>query len=263
LINNNKTTKCHVSTCHLACPPCQRHGALSVARFVIKPPPVAVVVLPSLLSLPTASLHYYNALRKPATLTQGRLQCQSLLCHNLLILRCVHHLSGATRLSSSSLVVIVLLSAPPPDFCCCLLPLLIVKCPPLGSILVSLNSNDVGKDVGCVIFLEIVIGIALPIKDGLCCHPQESTPQTLSTTLVAMLPPLVGACAVLNYCIAFVVVIVVANVEVLLMLPPLPPQSLSLCRAPRGDEQKTMPLLSSSMYEDDESSASEGGMILQ
>jgi hypothetical protein len=52
---------------------------------------------------------------------------------------------------------------PPPDFCPRLLPLLIVKCPPLGSILVSINSNVVGKDVTGGIVLEISIGVALPI----------------------------------------------------------------------------------------------------
>ncbi len=40
-----------------------------------------------------------------------------------------------------------------------------------------------------------------------------------------MLPPLVGVRAVFDHRVAFVVVVVVANVEVLLMLPPLPPQS--------------------------------------
>jgi hypothetical protein len=34
---------------------------------------------------------------------------------------------------------------------------------PLGSILVSVNSDAVGKDVGNGIVLEIVIGVALPI----------------------------------------------------------------------------------------------------
>ncbi len=61
-------------------------------------------------------------------------------------------------------------------------------------------------------------------------------PQPLSTTLVALLLPLVSIRVVFNHRVAFVVVIVVANVKVLLMRLPLPPQSLSLCRAPGGDE---------------------------
>ncbi len=52
---------------------------------------------------------------------------------------------------------------PPPDFRCRLPPLLIVKCPPLGSILVSVTSDVVGKDAGGSIILEIVIAVTLPI----------------------------------------------------------------------------------------------------
>jgi hypothetical protein len=70
-------------------------------------------------------------------------------------------------------------SKTPPDFRCRLLPLLIVKCPPLGSILVSLNSDAFGTDVGGGIVLGIVIRLAIPIRDGLCCHPQESAPPTI------------------------------------------------------------------------------------
>jgi hypothetical protein len=40
-----------------------------------------------------------------------------------------------------------------------------------------------------------------------------------------MLPPLVGVRMVFDHRVAFVVVVVVANVKVLLMPPPLPPQS--------------------------------------
>ena len=53
--------------------------------------------------------------------------------------------------------------SPLPDFRCCLPPLLIVKCPSLRSILVSVNFDAVKKDVGNGIILEIVIGVALPI----------------------------------------------------------------------------------------------------
>jgi hypothetical protein len=60
-------------------------------------------------------------------------------------------------------------------------------------------------------------------------------PQLLSTTLVAMLPPLGGVCAVFGHCVAFVVVVIMANVEVLLMKL-LSPQLSSLCCAPGGDE---------------------------
>ncbi len=50
--------KCHVSAHRLACPPCQRCGALSVAGLVINPPLVAViVVLLSFSSLPTHCCH--------------------------------------------------------------------------------------------------------------------------------------------------------------------------------------------------------------
>jgi hypothetical protein len=64
-------------------------------------------------------------------------------------------------------------------------------------------------------------------------------PQPLSATLVTMLPPLIGVCAFFDHRVTFIVVVIVANVEVLLMLPPLPPQSSLLCHAPGGDEQKT------------------------
>jgi hypothetical protein len=63
---------------------------------------------------------------------------------------------------------------PPPDFCRHLPPLLIVKFPPLGSIYVSLNSNAFGTDVSGGIVLEIVIGIAVPIQDGLRRQRRQS-----------------------------------------------------------------------------------------
>jgi hypothetical protein len=90
---------------------------------------------------------------------------------------------------------------------------------------VSINSDDVGKYVGGGVVLEIVIGIALPIPDGLCCHPQKSATPTIIEDIGSYAPPLVGVCAVFNHCIAFIVVVVVANVKVLLMPPPPPPQS--------------------------------------
>ena len=78
---------------------------------------------------------------------------------------------------------------PPPDFRRHLLPLLIVKCPPLGSILVSVNSDVVGKDVSGGIVLEIVIGVALPIRDGLPRYPQESAPPTVVDNVGSFAPP--------------------------------------------------------------------------
>jgi hypothetical protein len=74
----------------------------------------------------------------------------------------------ASLRGDAPIIVIIGCHRPPirpplPDFRRHLPPLLIVKCPPLGSILVSVNSNAVGKDVGGGIVLEIVIGIALPI----------------------------------------------------------------------------------------------------
>jgi hypothetical protein len=78
---------------------------------------------------------------------------------------------------------------PPPDFHRRLPPLLIVKCPPLGSILVSVNSNAVGKDVGGGIVLEIVIGVPLPIRDDLRCHTQEFAPPTSIDDVGSFAPP--------------------------------------------------------------------------
>jgi hypothetical protein len=110
-----------------------------------------------------------------------------------------------THPSSSSSVVIVLPSTPPPpDFRRRLPPLLIVKCPPLGSILVSLNSDAFGTDVGGGIVLAIVIGIAVPIRDGLRRHPQESAPPTVVNDVGTYAPPpLVGICAVFDHRVAF------------------------------------------------------------
>ncbi len=108
--------------------------------------------------------------------------------------------------------------------------------PPLESILVSVNSDAVRKDVGGGIVLEIVIDIALPIQDAFIATLKNPHPQPLLTTLVALLLPLDGVCAVFDHRVAFVVIVVMANVEVLLMPPPLPPQSSSLCCAPGGDK---------------------------
>ncbi len=136
---------------------------------------------------------------------------------------------------------------PPPDFRRRLPPLLIIKCPPLGSVLVSIDSDAVGTDVGGGIILENVIGVAHPIWDGLRCHSQESAPPTVVDDVGSYAPhPLFGICAVFDHCITFVViVVVVVNVRVHLMPPPLPPQLSLLCYAPGGDTQKTMHSLSS------------------
>jgi hypothetical protein len=156
LINNDKTTKCHVSACRIACPPCRRRGALFVARLVINPPPVAVVVSPSLLSLPTASLRYYNAPRMPATLMQGRLRRQSSSCHDVLILRCVHRLSGAMRPSLSSSVIVVP-PPPPSDFHRHLPPLLIAMLGKGGrsGLTWRVNKRD-GSAVARAVLVEIL-----------------------------------------------------------------------------------------------------------
>ncbi len=53
----------------------------------------------------------------------------------------------------------------------------------------SVNSDAVGKDVGGGIVLEIVIGIALPIRDGLCHHTQESAPPTVVDDVGSFAPP--------------------------------------------------------------------------
>ncbi len=97
----------------------------------------------------------------------------------------------------------------------------------------SINSDAVGKDVGNGIILEIVNGVALPIQHGLCCNPQESAPPTVAYDVVSYAPPLVGVRVVFNHCITFIFVFIMANVEVVFQ------------------EQEV-----------DESSASEGGMIL-
>jgi hypothetical protein len=102
---------------------------------------------------------------------------------------------------------------------------------PLGSILVSVNSDVVGKDVGNGIVLEIVIGIALPIRDGLRCNPQESAPPRVTNNVDSYAPPLVSVRVVFDHRVAFIFVVVMANVKVV-------------------------------FQEGDESSASEGSMIL-
>jgi hypothetical protein len=103
---------------------------------------------------------------------------------------------------------------------------------PLGSILVSFNSDAVGKDVGNGIVLEVVIGVALPIRDGLRCNPQESAPPTAAADVGSYAPPLVGVRVVFDNRTTFIFAVVIANVKVV-------------------------------FQEGDESSASEGGMILQ
>jgi hypothetical protein len=85
---------------------------------------------------------------------------------------------------------------------------------PLGSILVSVNSDAVGKDVGNGIILEIVIGVALTIRDGLHCNPQESAPPTVTNGIGSYAPPLVGIRVVFDHRVAFIFVIVMANAEV-------------------------------------------------
>jgi hypothetical protein len=59
LINNTITTKFRVSARRLGFPLHRRCSALSVAWLVVNLPPVAVVVLSSLLSFPTDSLRYF------------------------------------------------------------------------------------------------------------------------------------------------------------------------------------------------------------
>jgi hypothetical protein len=81
-----------------------------------------------------------------------------------------HHQMRTTSLRGDAPIIVIIschhppIHPPPlPGFCCRLRPLLIVKCPPLGSMLVSINSDAIGKDVGGGIILEIVINVALPI----------------------------------------------------------------------------------------------------
>ncbi len=95
----------------------------------------------------------------------------------------------------------------------------------------SVNSDAFGKDVGNGIVLEIVISVALPIRDGLRCNPQESAPPTVANNVGSYAPPLVGVRVVFDHRVAFIFVVVMANVEVV-------------------------------FQEGDESSASEGSMIL-
>ncbi len=76
------------------------------------------------------------------------------------------------------------------------------------------NSDAVQKDVGNGIVLEIVIGVALPIQDGLCCNPQEPAPLTFADDVGSYAPPLIGICVVFDHRVTFNFVIVMANVEV-------------------------------------------------
>jgi hypothetical protein len=98
--------------------------------------------------------------------------------------------------------------------------------------LVSFNSDAVGKDVGSAIVLDIVIGVALPIQDGLCCNPQEFAPPTVADNIGSYAPPLIGVCVVFDYRVAFIFVVIMANAKIV-------------------------------FQEGDESSASEGGIILR
>jgi hypothetical protein len=54
---------------------------------------------------------------------------------------------------------------------------------------VSLNSDAFEADVGGGIVLGIVIGLAVPIQDGFCCHPQESAPPTVVNDIGSYAPP--------------------------------------------------------------------------
>jgi hypothetical protein len=72
----------------------------------------------------------------------------------------------------------------------------------------------VRKDVGNGVVLEIVIGIALPIQDGLCCNPQESAPPMVTDNIGSYAPPLIGVHVVFNHRVALIFVIVMANVKV-------------------------------------------------
>jgi hypothetical protein len=78
-------------------------------------------------------------------------------------------------------------------------------------IVVPVNSDAVGNNDGGSIILEIVIGVALSIRDGL---------RRLSTKLVARLPPLVIGRAVFDHSVAIVVVGVRGR------LPPSSPPSV-------------------------------------
>ncbi len=97
--------------------------------------------------------------------------------------------------------------------------------------LLSVNSDAVGKDVDNGIIPEIVIGVTLPIRDGLHHNPQESAPPMVADNVGSYAPPLIGVSVVFTHRVAFIFVVVMANVEVV-------------------------------FQESDESSASEGGMIL-
>ncbi len=87
---------------------------------------------------------------------------------------------------------------------------------PLGSILVSVNSDAVGKDVGNGNVPEIVIGIALPIQDGLRCNPQKPAPPTVADNVCSYAPPVVGVCVVFDHRVAFIFIVIMANVEVVI-----------------------------------------------
>ncbi len=106
-----------------------------------------------------------------------------------------HQLSLSSRPSSGAPIIVIigchcpLVHPPRLTSVAGLLLLLIVKFPTLGSILVSLNSDAFGTDVGGGIVLGIVISVAILIQDGLRCHPQESAPPTVIDDVSSYAPP--------------------------------------------------------------------------
>jgi hypothetical protein len=107
--------------------------------------------------------------------------------------------------------------------------------------------------------------LPFPFKMAFVVTLKNPHPQPSLTTLVDMLPiPLVGVCVIVDHCVAFIVVVVLANVKVLLMPTLLPPQLSSLCHTPGGrrTEDNALIVIFNVFHEDDESSSSEGSMIL-
>jgi hypothetical protein len=142
--------------------------------------------------------------------------------------------------------------------------LLIVKCPLLRSMLVSVNSDAAVKDVGGGILLEIVIGVAFPIRDGLRCHPQESAPPTIIDNIGSYVPPprwrACGIQPLCRFCChchrgqcqgASNAAAAVATVVVVVLHP-----------WGRRTKDDALVIIFDVFQEDDESSACEGRMIL-